>query len=198
MHTTLGTNHSSAAVTDSFAGSLAGKALFAVAATGLMAIAAHISLPLPFSPVPLTLTPFAVLIIGMTLGPVTAFAAMVLYLAEGAMGVPVFTPQGPGGIAQLLGPTAGYLFSYPLAAVAAGWFVRNLRFVSSPLVRGVVAGSIAIAIVFTCGAGWLATLLHLNLHAAWHLAVAPFLPGELVKIAAAAILYSTMRRWQQS
>ncbi|WP_263381190.1 biotin transporter BioY [Granulicella arctica] len=198
MQSTLSTNLDSVVSANSFADSLAGKAAFAVAATGLMALAAHISLPLPFSPVPLTLTPFAVLIIGMTLGPVTAFAAMVLYLAEGAMGLPVFTPQGPGGIAQLLGPTAGYLFSYPLAALAAGWLVRNLKLVSSPLVRGLAAGIIAIAIVFTCGAGWLATLLHLNLSAAWHLAVAPFLPGEIVKIAAAATLYSTMRRWQRS
>ncbi len=183
---------------DVLAGSFAGKAFLAVAATGLMALAAHISLPLPFSPVPLILTPFAVLVIGMTLGPATAFAAMVLYLAEGASGLPVFSPQGPGGVAQLLGPTAGYLFAYPLAAAAAGWIVRSLRTVVSPFARGLVAGTVAITIIFCCGAGWLATLLHLNTAAAWHLAIAPFLPGELVKIAAAATLYSTMRRWQQS
>jgi biotin transport system substrate-specific component len=175
-----------------------GKAIFAVAATGLMALAAHISLPLPFSPVPLTLTPFAVLLIGMTLGPATAFGAMILYLAEGAAGLPVFTPQGPGGVAQLLSPTAGYLFSYPFAAAAAGAIVRNLRTITSPFMRALTGGTVAVAIIFACGATWLATLLHLHAATAWHLAVAPFLPGEAVKIIAAALLFSSMRRWQQS
>jgi biotin transport system substrate-specific component len=189
-------DHANSAST--FANSIPGKILLAVAATGLMALAAHVSLPLPFSPVPLTLAPFAVLLIGMTLGPVTAFAALVLYLTEGAMGMPVFTPQGPGGIAQLLGPTGGYLFSYPLAAAAAGWIAGSLRIISSPLLRGLLAGTVAIAIIFTCGAGWLATVLHLPAGTAWHLAVAPFLPGEIVKIVAAAIFFSAARRWQQS
>jgi biotin transport system substrate-specific component len=178
--------------------SLTGKVVLAVAATGLMAVAAHVSLPLPFSPVPLTLAPLAVLIIGMTLGPVTAFAALVLYLTEGAMGLPVFSPQGLGGVVQLLSPTGGYLFSYPLAAATAGWIVRYLRVVPSPMVRGLIAGSVAMVIVFTAGTTWLGTVLHLHAGTAWQLAVAPFLPGEIVKIVAAAFLYSTMQRKQQS
>src|ERR1700712_1911317 len=126
MHTTIHAPLDTTSSLHSFGQTLTGKAVFAVVATGLMALAAHISLPLPFSPVPLILTPFAVLLIGMVLGPLTAFSAMVLYLAEGAMGLPVFSPQGPGGVAQLLGPTAGYLFAYPFAAALAGWMVRNL------------------------------------------------------------------------
>jgi biotin transport system substrate-specific component len=173
--------------------SLAGKATLAVAATGLMALAAHISLPLPFSPVPLALTPFAVLVIGITLGPATAFVAMALYLAEGASGLPVFTPQGPGGIAQLLGPTGGFLLAYPFAAVTAGWLVRHLR-APQPFARSLVASTAAIALIFAFGATWLAALLHLHTAAAWQLAVAPFLPGEAVKIVAAATLYATMHR----
>jgi biotin transport system substrate-specific component len=180
------------------ANSIPGKIMLAIAATGLMALAAHISLPLPFSPVPLTMAPFAVLLIGMTLGPVTAFSALMLYLVEGAMGMPVFTPQGPGGIAQLLGPTGGYLFSYPLAAAAAGWIAGSLRIVSSPLVRGLLAGTVATTIILCSGAAWLATVLHLHAGAAWQLAVAPFLLGESVKITVAAIFFSATRRWQQS
>ncbi|MEO6803482.1 MAG: biotin transporter BioY [Granulicella sp.] len=181
-----------------FADSIPGKILLAFAATGLMALAAHVSLPIPFSPVPLTLAPFAVLLLGMTLGPVTAFGAMMLYLAEGAMGMPVFTPQGPGGIVQLLGPTGGYLFAYPLAAAVAGWIAGNLRVVCSSLLRGLLAGTVATSIILCCGAVWLAAVLHLHAEAAWQLAVAPFLPGEMLKITTAAIFFSTTRRWQHS
>ncbi|NYF79860.1 biotin transporter BioY [Granulicella arctica] len=182
----------------SLSSSLTDKAILAVAATGLMAVSAHISLPLPFSPIPFTLQSFAVLLIGMTLGPATAFAAMVLYLAEGAMGLPVFSPTGPGGVAQLLGPTAGYLFSYPLAVAAAGWGVRMLRAIPSLFIRGLAASAGASFVIFALGASWLASVLHLHAVAAWHLAIAPFLPGEIVKIAAAATLFSTLHRWQQS
>src|SRR4030088_613668 len=123
--------------------SLPGRVVLVVAATALVAACAHVSLPLPFTPVPLTLQNFAVILIGMALGPVAGFSAMVLYLAEGAMGLPVFSPHGPGGVAQLLGPTAGYLFSYPLAAAVAGWAVRAMRPVASRFTRAVVAGVLA-------------------------------------------------------
>src|SRR3954469_18368068 len=98
--------------------SLAGRVILAIGATLFVAACAHVSVPLPFTPVPLTLQNFAVLLVGMVLGPVAGFSAMVLYLAEGATGLPVFNPGGLGGVAQLLGPTAGFLFSYPLAAAA--------------------------------------------------------------------------------
>ena len=107
-----------------FAGTLPGRAAMAVAATAFVALCAHVSIPVFFTPVPFTLQPFAVILVGLLLGPAGAFAAMMLYLAEGAMGLPVFTPQGAGGVAQLLGPTAGFLFSYPLAAAAAGALAR--------------------------------------------------------------------------
>src|SRR5271170_2089838 len=118
--TQLGLTHR----TGSLQESLAGKTLLVIGATAFVAACAHISLPLPFTPVPLTLQNFAVILVGMLLGPVAGFSAMVLYLAEGAMGLPVFTPHSIGGIAHLLGPNAGYLFSYPLAAATAGWAVR--------------------------------------------------------------------------
>src|SRR6266702_6813140 len=82
--------------------SVTGRIILAVAATALVAACAHVSLPLPFTPVPLTLQNFAVLLVGMVLGPVAGFSAMILYLAEGAMGLPVFTPSGgPAGMAHL-------------------------------------------------------------------------------------------------
>jgi biotin transport system substrate-specific component len=178
--------------------SLTGKVLLTVAATGLVAVCAHVSVPLFFTPVPLTLQNFAVILVGMVLGPVAGFSAMVLYLAEGAIGLPVFNPHGVGGVAQLLGPTAGFLFSYPLAAASAGWVVRAMRGVESRFARGIVAGIVASVSIFALGAGWLANLMHLNASSAWTLAVAPFLLGEVIKVTAAAGIYSSLQRWQRS
>ncbi len=100
-----------------------------VAATGFVALCAHVSVPLPFTLVPLTLQTFAVMLLGMVMGPGTAFAALTLYLVEGAVGLPVFSQYGPGGFAKLLGPTGGYLFSYPLAAALTGSIVRRFTLV---------------------------------------------------------------------
>jgi biotin transport system substrate-specific component len=101
-------------------------------------------------------------------------------------------------VARLLGPTAGFLFAYPLAAASAGWIVRAMRQVDSRFTRGIVAGVVATVIIFVCGTGWMSTLLHLNASATWHMAVAPFLPGEAVKVTAAAGIFSAMQRWRQA
>jgi biotin transport system substrate-specific component len=177
--------------------SLAGKTLLVVGATAFVAACAHISLPLPFTPVPLTLQNFAVLIVGMLLGPIAGFSAMVLYLAEGALGLPVFTPYAAGGVAHLLGPNGGFLFSYPLAAATAGWVVRAMLRMTTRFRSALVASIAATLPIFLFGAGWLAHLLHLGTSATWSLAVAPFVPGEIVKITAAAGIYSTLQRWRQ-
>jgi biotin transport system substrate-specific component len=189
-----GITHSST----SLQASLTGKVSLTVAATGLVAVCAHVSLPLFFTPVPLTLQTFAVILVGMVLGPVAGFSAMVLYLAEGAMGLPVFSPHGLGGVAQLHGATAGFLFSYPLAAASAGWVVRRMRSVGSRFTGGILAGAVASVSIFALGAGWLAHLMHLGASAAWTMAVAPFLIGEVIKVTAAAGIYSTLQRWQRS
>ena len=87
----------------------------------LIALAAQLAIPLPFTPVPLTMQPLAVLFVGIALGSTRGAAAATLYLLEGVGGLPVFA-QGHGGALWLLGPTAGYLYSYPAAAALAGWF----------------------------------------------------------------------------
>jgi len=177
---------------------LAGKALLAIAATAFVALCAHISVPLYFTPVPITLQTFAVLLIGLAFGPTLAASTLLLYLAEGAAGLPVFSPQGPGGIAQLLGPTAGFLFSYPLAAAAAGSLVRVVRIFRPQFHAAVLAAFAADLIIFAIGAAWLAVLLHLTPAAAWSMAIAPFLLGEVLKIAAAAAAYTALLRWRRS
>jgi biotin transport system substrate-specific component len=175
-----------------------GRILLAISATAFVAICAHVSVPLYFTPVPVTLQTLAVILIGLALGPALGFSAMLLYLAEGAMGLPVFSPHGPGGVAQLLGPTAGFLFSYPLAAAAAGSLVRAIRLGGSKFPAAILAGIAASVIILSTGAGWIALLLHLTPGAAWHMAVAPFLPGEVLKVTAAAGAFTALRRWHRS
>jgi biotin transport system substrate-specific component len=193
-----GLNARPASLLESLQASRTGKVALIIAATAFVAACAHISLPLPFTPVPLTLQNFAVILVGLFLGPVAGFSAMVLYLAEGAIGLPVFTPHSVGGIAHLIGPSAGYLFAYPLAAAAAGWAVRAMQRVTNRFRSALLAASFATLPIFILGAGWLAHLLHLSGHATWALAVAPFIPGELIKITAAAGIFSTVQRWQRS
>lgn len=197
MNSTL--SHSGIAQrTESFTQSLPGKATLVVAASVLVAVCAHISFPLPFTPVPLTLQTFAVILVGLALGPVAGFSALALYLLEGAAGLPVFSPQGAGGLAQLVGPTGGYLFAYPLAAAAAGWLVRALPGISSRFTRAAIASIGATVIIFALGAGWMAYFGHLTAVAVWTLAIIPFLPGEAVKIAAASGIYSALQRAKRS
>jgi biotin transport system substrate-specific component len=177
---------------------LTGKTMIVIATSVFVAACAHLSIPLPFTPVPITLQNFAVILVGLVFGPLAGFSAMVLYLAEGAMGLPVFTPHSIGGIAHLLGPNAGYLFSYPLAAAVAGWIVRAMQRVTSRFRSALVASTIASLPIFALGAGWLGHLLHLSGSATWTLAVAPFLLGEVIKITAAAGIFNALQRWRRS
>ena len=178
--------------------SLFGRMVLTIAATELVAVCAHVSLPLPFTVVPLTLQTFAVILIGMLFGPIVGFSSMVLYLAEGASGLPVFSPHGLGGVAQLAGPTGGFLASYPLAAASAGLVTRNFRLFTSNFRNGVTAGIIASVPIFALGVSWFNHYQHLGISTSWHLSVVPFLPGEVIKITAAAGIFSGLQRWRQS
>jgi biotin transport system substrate-specific component len=176
-----------------FTDTLPGKIIVGLAATLVVAAAAHIAIPLPFTPVPLTLEPLAVLGVGLALGPVAGFLTILAYLAEGASGLPVFSPTGPGGLAQIFGATGGYLMAYPLVAAIAGGVTRSLSRISR-FTAALIGCTLATALLFVCGAGWLMAVTHLPLHQTWIAAVAPFLPGETVKVIAAAGIYSTLTR----
>jgi biotin transport system substrate-specific component len=178
----------------SFAQSKLGRATVIVSATAFIAVCAHISVPLPFTPVPLTMQDLAVLLVGLALGPVDGFAALALYLAEGAAGMPVFTPQSVGGVAQLLGPTGGYLMAFPLVAAIAGWGARSIR-LNNVFARSVVACLMGSVILFALGAAWLASVMHLSAAKALLMGVYPFVPGNLFKVAAASGIYSSLNRW---
>ena len=177
-----------------FADTLPGKLVLGLAATAVVAAAAHVSIPLPFTPVPLTLQPLAVLGVGLALGPLAGFLTMVAYLAEGALGLPVFSPTGPGGIAQIVGPTGGFLMAYPLVAAIVGGLTHLLSLRLTKFTSALIAGHIAMALLFVSGAGWLMSIAHLSARQTWIAAVAPFLPGEIVKVFVAAGVYSTLQR----
>jgi biotin transport system substrate-specific component len=133
------------------------QAAILVGASLFVALCAHVAIPIPGTPVPLTLQNFAVLLVGLMLGRKRGFAALALYLAEGVAGLPVFSPAGPGGVAQLFGPTGGYLMAYPfVAALAGSIFSRGSR----TFLRAAVAGVAAEILLFAGGIGWLAFLTH--------------------------------------
>jgi biotin transport system substrate-specific component len=143
-----------------------------------------VSLPLLFTPVPLTLQTFAVLLLGLTLEPAAAFAALALYLVEGAAGLPVFSPHGPGGVLQLMGPTGGYLLSYPFAAALTSVLARRIRRTSlSSYAFSAAIGSLVILLV---GASWFVLIAHQSFGTALKMTVFPFLPGDALKICASA------------
>src|SRR6201997_820723 len=131
------------------------QAALVVGASLFVALCARVTVPLPFTPVPLPLQNCGVLIVGLLLGSRRGFAALALYLAEGAMGLPVFNPTGPGGIVQLLGPTGGFLMAYPFVAGLAGFVMERGR---KTFARAAVAGLLAELLLFMSGLAWLAIL----------------------------------------
>jgi biotin transport system substrate-specific component len=159
------------------------RAALAAGGSALVALCAHLAIPLVFTPVPLSLAPFAVVLLGLVLGPATAFASLCLYLAEGAAGMPVFSPLGPGGVLQLLGPTGGYLLSYPAAAALAGYLYQRPR---RGFARGVFSAGTASLLILLAGATWLKALTHMDIQLVLDQAVLPFLPGDVLKVVAAA------------
>jgi biotin transport system substrate-specific component len=203
MHTarSIQTAPSAAWSLDAFSRTFTGKAALVVCASLFVAACAHLIVPLPFTPVPLTLSDLAVLLVGLALGPELAFAALVLYLAEGAAGLPVFSPTGPGGLVQLFGFTGGYLLAYPFAAALAGYVDRLLLRRLPHVTRFAAAAMAALAatsLIMSSGAAWLGIVHHLSLATTLKLAVLPFLPGQMVKVAVAAGLFTTLNRWRRA
>jgi biotin transport system substrate-specific component len=161
--------------------------------TALTAAAAQVSIPLPFTDVPFTFQPMIVLLGGLALGSRLGLASQVLYLAAGVAGLPVFaaSPALPPGLLRLLGPTGGYLMSYPLAAFAAGYLAQrgfDRRYVTSFL--AMLAG---LLVIYVCGATWLGLFARtapgrppVGVPTALALGVYPFVVADLMKLLVAA------------
>ena len=169
--------------------SLSTQVAVVVSASLFVAVCARVSVPLPFTPVPLTLSNFAVLLVGLALGSRRGFAALALYLAEGAAGLPVFS-AGPGGTLQLFGLTGGFLLAYPLVAFVAGWlFERGDR----TFARAAFAGVVAEIVLFAGGLTWLAVLTH-SVAKAFMFGLYWFFFAEIIKVLFAAALGTRLGR----
>jgi biotin transport system substrate-specific component len=156
--------------------------------TALLTLSAKVNLPLPY--VPMTLQTLVVLMIGAAYGRRLGAATMVAYLAEGAAGLPVFA--GPvGGLAPLLGPTAGYLVGFVVAAFLTGWLSERGWDRSVP--RLFVAMAIAHIAIFVFGFIWLAFGLRLGVDKAWLVGVTPFIAASVIKNALGAALVPALR-----
>ena len=164
------------------------QAAIVVGASLFVALCARVTLPLV--PVPLTLQNFGVLVVGLALGPRRAFAALLLYLAEGAAGLPVFNPAGLGGIAQLSGPTGGYLMAYPFVAGLAGFLMERGP---KTFVHAAVAGLMAEVLLFAVGVGWLAIWAG-SFKKALIYGLYWFLFAEVIKVLLAAAVAVRVRR----
>jgi biotin transport system substrate-specific component len=164
-----------------------------IGASLFVALCARITVPLPFTPVPLTLQNFGVLLVGLLLGSRRGFAALALYLAEGVAGLPVFSPTGLGGVAQLLGPTGGFLLAYPFVAALAGWIMERG---SRSFARAAMAGLLAEIVLFAGGLSWLVILTH-SLALAVRYGLYWFIFAEVMKIMAAAGIAGRLRRAPQ-
>ena len=162
----------------------ASVALFAV----LTAAAAQVSIPLPFTPVPLTLQPMVVLLGGAVLGARLGMLTQVLYLLAGVAGLPVFaaSPALPQGALRLIGPTGGYLMSYPFAAYVTGWLAE--RGLDRRYLTSVIAMACGLAVIFGAGILWLAFFGRpaVGLSTALRTGLYPFLPVDVFKLLLAA------------
>lgn len=166
--------------------------------TALVAAAAQFSVPLPYTAVPFTLQPMVVLLGGLALGSKLGFASQVLYLAAGVAGLPVFaaSPTLPEGALRLLGPTGGYLMSYPVAAWVTGTLAErgfDRRYVTS-----IVAMFAGLVVIYTCGVMWLGVFVRgangvpVGLNAALSAGAYPFIVADGLKLLAAAAALPAM------
>ena len=167
--------------------------LMSLALAGSLALWASAKLQVPFYPVPMTMQTFVVLVLGMAYGWKLGAATVLLYIAEGALGLPVFagTPERGVGLAYMMGPTGGYLLGFVVSAAAVGWLGN--RGWDRHITTTLVAMTFGTAVIFACGLVWLAILVgwqEIVLEAGlW-----PFLPGAAFKIALAAFIVPAMWR----
>jgi len=175
---------------------IAKQVAIVIAASLFVALCARVTVPLPFTPVPLTLQNFGVLAVGLLLGSRRGFAALALYLVEGAVGLPVFSPAVLGsGMAHLIGATGGFLMAYPLVAFVAGWiYERGSKNSSRRFAWAALSAVAAELVLFAGGLSWLAVLTH-SVSLALKFGLYWFVFAEIIKVLMAA---GVAARWHQN
>jgi biotin transport system substrate-specific component len=166
-----------------------------VGASLFVALCARVTVPLPFTPVPLTLQNFGVLTVGLLLGSRRGSAALALYLLEGACGLPVFSPAVLGsGIAHLTGVTGGFLMAYPIVALVTGWiYERKSKQISRRFGWAVLSAVAGELVLFAGGLSWLAVFTH-SISLAIKFGLFWFVFAEVIKVLMAAAVAT---RWHQ-
>jgi len=162
-------------------------ALFAA----LTGVGGLIAIPLPFTPVPITLQIFFTLLAGALLGKYLGALSQVIYLLLGVVGLPVFA-KGSGGIGALLGPSGGYLAGFIPAAFLVGYILERRE--NPPIQLVFLAMMLGLIVIYLPGVAWLMWVAKINLIKALFLGVLPFLPGDAVKVVMAALI---IRKWGQ-
>jgi biotin transport system substrate-specific component len=167
------------------------QAAIVIAASLFVALCARVTVPLPFTPVPLTLQNFGVLTVGLLLGSRRGFAALAFYLVEGAFGLPVFSPAILGsGITHLTGATGGFLMAYPLVAFVAGYIYEHS---SRRFAWAALSAVAAELVLFAGGLSWLSVLTH-SVSLAIRYGLYWFVFAEVIKVLMAAAVAA---RWHQ-
>jgi len=166
------------------------SALFAA----LVVVFGFISIPLGFTPVPITLQTLAVMLAGSLLGPRYGFFSMFLVVALTAIGFPML--HGQGGLGVLLGPTGGYVWMWPVSALLIGWFSQKIRGAGPAAYAAFFAANALFGalLVYVSGVPWLAKVAGLTLGKAIAAGCLPYIPGDLIKAAAAALIAVPIRR----
>jgi biotin transport system substrate-specific component len=176
-----GVNSDTLTVRETSLSRLGRQAVAILAGALLVALSAQVVVPVPFSPVPMTLQPLAVLVVGGLLGATRAAGALVLYIVMGLLGFPVFAGGGSGAL-RLLGPTGGYLLAFPVAAAVTGRLIWQGR---RSLVRILVACALGMVVIHAGGVAQLAVLGG-DPALAFRVGFFPFLTGDLLKVGLAA------------
>jgi biotin transport system substrate-specific component len=171
--------------TDSWVRSL----LLVIGGSFLIALFAHVSIPLPFTTVPIAIQPHICLLLGALLGSRNGSLAVLTYLIQGAVGLPVFA-LGKSGIVHLLGPTGGYLIGYLLAAWITGYLIE--RSSSKSLRRAVLAMTLGNLVVYLCGLSQLS--LFVGIERVFYLGMLPFLIGDVLKL---GLAYQVLKSFQK-
>ncbi|MFA6549210.1 MAG: biotin transporter BioY [Candidatus Margulisiibacteriota bacterium] len=175
---------------EGFLNSAVVKILGVLSFIALTTAGAYIRIPLPFTPVPVTLQTFFVILAGAMLGKKLGSLSQFGYLVVGLFGLPVFT-GGLYGFARLFGPTGGYLIGFILAGYVVGWLLAGTD--NAGFAEIVVAMFAGLVTLFLAGTLWLAFVMHISLYSAFAMGVLPFIPGDIIKLFAAATIYQRLQ-----
>lgn len=157
----------------------------------LMTLGAYVRIPLFFTPVPITLQTFFVILSGAMLGRRWGALSQISYLFLGSLGLPVFEGYG-AGITYLFGPTGGYLFGFVCASYLVGYLLKQDK--ASGVFKVLISMTAGLVVIYTFGIAWLKILLGANLPTAFILGLYPFLPGAVIKLIAASSIYMSLRK----